>query len=93
MIHKLFRQITTTQIFSSMTNYVCLLIDSIVIGRLVGIEAMSAYGIAAPLLTIYTALSMMIVNGVQVPLGAAIGHGDREGTNACYSTSMAMDVE
>ena len=90
MIHKLFRQITTTQIFSSMTNYVCLLIDSIVIGRLVGIEAMSAYGIAAPLLTIYTALSMMIVNGVQVPLGAAIGHGDREGTNACYSTSMAM---
>ena len=90
MIQKLFRQITTTQILSSMTNYLCLLIDSIVVGRLVGVDAMSAYGIATPLLTIYTALGLTIVNGANVPLGQAIGRGDREGTNTCYSTSITM---
>ena len=90
MIQKLFRQITTTQILSSMTNYLCLLIDSIVVGRLLGVNAMSAYGIATPLLTIYTALGLMLVNGANVPLGQAIGRGDREGTNTCYSTSITM---
>ena len=92
MIQKLFRRITTTQIFNAMTSYLCLLIDSIVIGRLVGSDAMSAYGIAAPFLTIHTALQMMIVNGVQVPLGQAIGRGDRDGMNKCYSSSITIAI-
>lgn len=91
MIKKLFRQMTTTQIISTMTT-LCLLIDSIVIGRLVGVDAMSAYGIASPLLIIFAALGTMMVNGVQVQLGKAMGRGETDGANACYSTSILLSL-
>lgn len=92
MIQKLFRQMSTAQIISAMTTTLCLLIDSIVIGRLVGVDAMSAYGIASPLLIIFAALGTMMVNGVQVQLGKAIGRGDTNGANACYSTSILQSL-
>ena len=44
MIKKLFRQMLVTQIVSSMTVTLCMLIDSIMIGRFLGVDAMSAYG-------------------------------------------------
>ena len=92
MIQKLFRQMSTTQIISAVTTTLCLLIDSIVIGRLVGVDAMSAYGIASPLLIIFAALGTMMVNGVQVQLGKAMGRGDTNGANACYSTSILQSL-
>ena len=92
MIQKLFRQMSTAQIISAMTTTLCLLIDSIVIGRLVGVDAMSAYGVASPLLIIFAALGTMMVNGVQVQLGKAIGRGDTNGANACYSTSILQSL-
>lgn len=92
MIQKLFRQMSTAQIISAMTTTLCLLIDSIVIGRLVGVDAMSAYGIASPLLIVFAALGTMMVNGVQVQLGKAIGRGDTNGANACYSTSILQSL-
>lgn len=92
MIQKLFRQMSTTQIISALTATLCLLIDSIVIGRLVGVDAMSAYGIASPLLIIFAALGTMMVNGVQVQLGKAMGRGDTNGANACYSTSILQSL-
>lgn len=92
MIQKLFRQMSTTQIISALTATLCLLIDSIVIGRLVGVDAMSAYGVASPLLIIFASLGTMMVNGVQVQLGKAMGRGDTNGANACYSTSILQSL-
>ncbi|MBQ2072613.1 MAG: ATP-binding protein [Oscillospiraceae bacterium] len=83
---------STTQIISALTATLCLLIDSIVIGRLVGVDAMSAYGVASPLLIIFAALGTMMVNGVQVQLGKAMGRGDTNGANACYSTSILQSL-
>lgn len=92
MINKLVRQMSSTQIMSAMTTTLCLLIDSIVIGRLVGVDAMSAYGIASPLLIFFTAFGTMMVNGVQVHLGKSMGRGDTDGAGACYSTSIVMSL-
>lgn len=92
MIKKLFRQMSGTQIISAMTTTLCLLIDSIVIGRLLGVDAMSAYGITSPLLIIFTALGTMMTSGVQVQLGKTMGRGDVSGANACYSTSVLMSL-
>lgn len=92
MIRKLFRQMSAAQIAAAMTTTLCLLIDSIVIGRFVGVDAMSAYGIASPLLIIFTSLGTMTVSGVQVVLGKALGRGDRDGASACYSTSVVFSV-
>ncbi|MBR7092272.1 MAG: hypothetical protein IKI50_03700 [Clostridia bacterium] len=90
MIKKLFRQMLLTQILSSMTVLLCLLIDSMVIGRFLGVDSMTAYGLAAPILLAFSALGSMISAGVQVLCGQTMGSGDREGVNACFTVSVAF---
>ena len=43
MINELFRKMTVAQIFSALSGTVCMLVDSIIIGRLLGVDSMSAY--------------------------------------------------
>ena len=90
MIKRLFHQMLVTQIVSSMTVTICMLIDSIMIGRFLGVDSMSAYGLASPLLLVFAALGSMISSGIQVMCGKAMGRGDQEATNGCYSVSVAM---
>ncbi|MBQ7715766.1 MAG: ATP-binding protein [Clostridia bacterium] len=90
MIKKLFREMLLTQIVSTMTVTLCMLIDSIMIGRFLGVDSMSAYGLASPLLLVFAALGSMISAGVQVMCGKTIGKGDRDGTDSCYSVSVFL---
>ena len=90
MIKKLFRQMLVTQIVSSMTVTLCMLIDSIMIGRFLGVDAMSAYGLASPLLLVFAAFGSLISAGVQVMCGKTVGAGDREATDACYTVSVIL---
>lgn len=92
MIKRVFRQMTATQIASSVTYTVCLLIDSIVIGRMLGVEAMSAYGLANPLIIIFAALGTMTGCGVQVMTGEVMGKGDKEGCRRVCSTAVVMSL-
>jgi len=90
MIRKLFRQMMVTQIVSSMTVTLCMLIDSIMIGRFLGVDAMAAYGYTQPVLLAFAAPGAMISAGVQVVCGKTMGSGDREGTDACFTVSAAL---
>ena len=92
MIKKLYRRMSLAQIASSTTVTFCLLIDSFVIGRLLSPTALSAYGLASPVLNIFAAFGNMMVCGVQVVSGKCMGSGDREGMDDCYSTSIAIAV-
>ena len=90
MIRKLFRQMMVTQIVSSMTVTLCMLIDSIMIGQFLGTEAMAAYGFTQPVLLAFAAPGAMISAGVQVVCGKTMGSGDSDGTNACFTVSAAL---
>lgn len=90
MIKKLFRQMLFTQILSAMTVTLCMLIDSIMIGRFLGVDAMTAYGLATPLLLVFAAIGSMISAGVQVMCGKTMGCGDREATNGCFTVSVFL---
>ena len=90
MIKRVFRQMLLTQIVSGMTVTICMLIDSIMIGRFLGVNAMSAYGLATPLLLIFAALGSLISAGVQVCCGRTMGSGDRAGTDACFTLSVLL---
>ncbi len=83
---------TYVQIISVLTPTICRMIDSIVIGRLIGVEAMSAYGISAPLIIILSAISLMMVNGIEVILGKTMGRGEIEKANVCFSTSVVSSL-
>lgn len=90
MIKKVFRRMTATQIVSAITVTLCLLIDSIVIGRMLGVEAMSAYGLATPVIVFFNAVGTMISVGAQIVTGKAIGKGDQRECRVCFSSSLVM---
>lgn len=92
MVRRVFKQMTFAQIISSATVTVCLLVDSIVIGRLIGVDAVSAYGLANPLLILFTSLGTMISTGVQVKIGDTMGRGNEQGFSRIYSTSVVMSL-
>ena len=52
MISKLVRQMLTAQTLSALTVSLCLLIDNIMIGRFLGDSALTAYGLANPVLLV-----------------------------------------
>ena len=90
MIRRIYRQMLFTQIISAMTVTICMLIDSIMIGRFLGMNSLTAYGLAAPVLLVFAAFGSMLSAGIQVVCGKAMGTADREKMDACYSISLLM---
>lgn len=90
MIRKIFRQMLVTQILSAMTVMLCMLVDSMMIGRFLGVDSMTAYGLANPVLLIFAAYGAMLSAGIQVMCGKTMGVGDREGTDACFSAAAVL---
>ena len=89
MIRKLVRHMLAAQILSSLTVTLCLLIDSIMVGRFLGRRALTAYGLASPLLLVIGAVGTMLCTGIQVACGRSLGRGDREQTDIGYSSAVA----
>ncbi len=92
MIRKLIRQMLTAQVLSALTVSVCLLVDQIMIGRFLGVEALASYSLANPILLIIGALGSMLAAGVQVVCSRSLGRGSQEETNAGYSSALAVTV-
>ena len=92
MIKSVYQRMSAVQILSVTSVTLCLLVDSIMIGRFIGVDAMSAYGIANPLLIIFTALGAMLANGVQVGIASAMGKGDRQQCSGIFSTSVVTSL-
>ena len=90
MIKKVFKQMLVTQIISAMTVMICMLVDSIIIGRFLGVNAMTAYGLSNPILLVFAAIGSMLSAGIQVVCGKFMGTGDRTGTNRCFSSSVFL---
>ena len=90
MIRKLIRQMLTAQIFSALTVSLCLLIDSVMIGRFLGEKAIAAYGLANPLLLAIGALGSLLAAGIQVACGKSLGKGLQEETDRGYSSALAV---
>ena len=89
MIKKLIRQMLTAQVFSALTVSLCLLIDSIMISRFLGEEAIAAYGLANPLLLSIGAIGTLLAAGIQVVCSRALGRGSQEEANTGYASSVA----
>lgn len=90
MIKKLYRKMVIPQIFSALSGTACMLVDSIIVGRVLGVDCMTAYGLALPLLTALIALEAMICCGVQIVCAKAIGFGNLDEAGSCYSSSIAI---
>ncbi len=67
-----------------------MLIDSIIIGRLLGVDGMSAYGLALPILTLLIALGTMICCGIQIVCAKALGFGNLDDVGFLYEPSYSI---
>ena len=90
MVRKLFQQMVASQIVSAMAVTLCLLIDSIMIGRFLGVDAMAAYGLATPVLLAFAAFGSLLSTGIQVVCSKAMGSGDEGKINRCFSVSVLV---
>ena len=90
MLKKLIRQMMTAQIFSALTVSLCLMIDSIIIGQYLGVEAIAAYGLSNPILLVIGAFGSALSAGVQVVCSKSLGRGLREETNAGFSSATLV---
>lgn len=69
-----------------------LLIDSIMIGRFLGVDSMAAYGLSNPLLLAFAAIGSMVSAGVQVMCSKSLGSGDQKANNTYYSVTVVLCV-
>ena len=92
MIRKLFQQMVASQIVSAMAVTLCLLIDSIMIGRFLGVDAMAAYSLTSPVLLAFAAFGSLLSTGIQVVCSKAMGTGDEQKINRCFSLSIIVAV-
>ena len=88
MIRKLIRQMLSAQVFSALTVSLCLLIDSIMISRFLGEQAIAAYGLANPLLLSIGAIGTLLSAGVQVICSSALGRGSQQEANSGYASAL-----
>ena len=92
MVKKIFKQMMVTQIISGMTVMIGMLLDSLTIGRFIGVDAMTAYGLATPVLLVFAAFGSMLSSGIQVMCGKTLGEGDADSTNVCFSVSVTLSL-
>ena len=92
MIRRLLKQMLSAQILSALTVSLCLLIDSIMISRYLGEDAIAAYGLSNPLLLAIGAVGTLLAAGIQVVCSKALGRGSQEEANAGYSSAVAAAV-
>jgi putative MATE family efflux protein len=90
VLKKLIRQMMTAQIFSALTVSLCLMIDSIIIGQYLGVEAIAAYGLSNPILLVIGAFGSALSAGVQVVCSKSLGRGLKEETNAGFSSAVGL---
>lgn len=90
MIRKLIKQMLAAQTLSALTVSLCLLIDNIMIGRFLGVQAIAAYGLANPILLAIGAIGSMLAAGVQVACSKSLGSGSREETDKGYSSAIGL---
>ena len=90
MIRKLIKQMLAAQTLSALTVSLCLLIDNMMIGRYLGVQAIAAYGLANPVLLVIGAIGSMLAAGVQVACGKSLGSGSKEETDRGYSSAIGL---
>lgn len=79
-----------SQILSQLAITLCMLIDSIMIGKFLGVDELAAYGFANPVLLVFTAVGGLLSAGIQVACAGHMGKGSQESINKVYSSAIAF---
>ena len=67
-------------------------VDTIIVGRLVGTEALAAVGATGPLVSMVNGFFIGVSSGATVVLSQAYGAGDRKGVSDSIHTGVALSL-
>ena len=79
-------------IISSLTTSIGSLIDGVVIGQMLGVDSLAAFGLASPVVIVFAVFGAVIASGARNRFTLMIGHGDMEGAKGVFSLSMLLGV-
>ena len=78
------------QIISSLAQMIAVFIDGVITGKVLGEQAMAAYGYCSPVVSLVVAFSGFILTGFSALLGRTVGGADKERLTGVFSTGMAI---
>lgn len=84
----MFRSTLTVQILTALTAVLGSVVDGTITGACLGVDAMTAYGLVLPIITIFSGISSIFGTGISIPCGKSIGEGNRKETARIFSESM-----
>ncbi len=92
MLDKVFKRVAIVQMLALFMAVVGMLIDSIIIGQFLGEVAMGAYGLVAPVLTLFAAIGGTLATGAQTVSSKALGQGNTKKANKYLSAAMFIGL-
>ena len=89
-IRKAFRGCMYAQIFSSIAQLTAVFIDGVITGKVLGEQALAAYGYCSPFISVVVAFSGFLLTGISALIGRVVGSGDKDRLTGVFSTGMAV---
>ncbi len=90
MIRQLFNKVSYVQIIVNTASSIAMIVDNIVIGKYLGVEAIGAYGLAAPLLLLIMAVTQVLSTGGQVKCSEELGKQNTDKANGIAGLTFLM---
>lgn len=90
MIDGVFKKLSAVQIMVSVTSSVSMIVDSIIISRFLGMNAVAAAGLITPVLMFILAFSGVLSSGGQLTVGQKLGRGKIDEANKSLSLNVAL---
>lgn len=92
IIKKLFKDTLVIEILTALTAVLGGVVDGIVTGSLLGTKYMASFGIALPIVTIFSGISGVFSSGISILCGNSIGSGDKEKTNSIFAQCITAAI-
>ena len=92
MYRKLFRKLMLVQVLSILTTTVAVIADSSVTSMFLGEAALSAAGLAMPLVLFFATIGGAVAVGFQTVVARKLGQGDREGASSAFNYILILTL-
>lgn len=92
IIKNLFTQTLVFMIMGIVVSTFGMMIDGVIIGNLLGVEQIAAYGLVSPVFSIFSAIGSVFSNGMQAFAAKYMGKGETDKANKVFSMSI-LSVE
>ena len=92
IISKMFRGSLLVMILSTITATLGMLVDGIIIGNCLGVDAMAAYGIVSPVFIVSAAVAGIFSAGCQTLCASRMGSGKMKEANGIFSLTCVLGV-